>query len=484
MEVEGGGSSANEEGGSLLTTVWEITRILYSAVIVCFGLVVIGQGIVDKQVEIYDVFGEDLPPVVAFLIAMLLISWLAFLEGSQAGIVGMLGVDKTVYQNSHPISHKVTTLCHGEWDIFRGNNVEAFIVGRQFLVIFVVFIISQTLTFKPDQELPFNLPGWFGEAFLESGLLGAVLTIVFGQLMSQLVASKCNLDYLNSYVCYVTAVVALAIEFSGLMHFVYILQWCFIKFSGTGPEGSGGDLEKGGAKPLLDANAEASSPSSSNGESGLTKMWYTFRCLISAFLLAFALAVVIESLFEGKTNLWDSVPPVAGFFIFLLLLVMAGTLEGLQIALFACQKMNTESFQESHPRAYSNLSHVFSGDNLNSFLIGRQVFITLLVFILSQVTTISALEEGEDIVFGLSTGLQEGILETGLLGAIITTILGSLTARVIATAFPLGFCNLPGMGAVIYVCLFFEFIGVTNLAWPLSAVYKRAGGMQTDDKYL
>jgi len=484
MEVEQKISVAayeSQEEPSVLALAWDYTRYLYSSVIVVFGLVVIGQGIVDKQVAIYDVFGEDLPPWLAFLITILLISWLAFLEGSQAGIVGMLGVDKNIYKDSHTVTHKVTSLCHSEvgLDGFPKENINAFIVGRQFLVIFVVFIISQTLTFKKEQDLPFDLPDWFGEAFLESGLLGAVLTIVFGQLMSQLVASKCNVDYLNSYVCYVTAIVALSIEYSGLMHIVYVLGWLSTKLAGGADEG------KTEGKPLLDHEGDPSSSSNgTRGETTLSKAWYNLRCLISAFLLAFALAVVIDSLFEERTNLWESVPPAAGFFIFLLLLFMAGTLEGFQIALFACQKLDPESFRDSHPRAFQNLTHVFNGDNLNAFLIGRQVLITLLVFILSQVTTISALEEGEDTVFGLPVGLQEGLLETGLLGALITTILGSLTARVIATAFPLGFCNAPGMGLVVSVCLFFEWIGVTNVAWPLSAVYKKGTGMQTDDKYL
>jgi hypothetical protein len=468
----------SQEEPSTLAVAWDYIRYLYSAVIVVFGLVVIGQGIVDKQVAIYDVFGEDLPPWLAFLITILLISWLAFLEGSQAGIVGMLGVDKRQYETTHPLTHKVTSLCHSETglDGFPKENINAFIVGRQFLVIFVVFIISQTLTFKTDQDLPFNLPSWFGEAFLESGLLGAVITIVFGQLMSQLVASKCNVDYLNSYVCYVTAVVALSIEYSGLMHIVYVLGWLSTKLAG------GANDESSDQKPLLDHAGDPSS-ASKHGETTLSKAWYNLRCLISAFLLSFALAVVIDSLFEERTNLWDSVPPAAGFVIFLLLLFMAGTLEGFQIALFACQKMDPDTFRDSHPRAYQNLTQL-SGEKLNAFLIGRQVLITLLVFILSQVTTISALEEGEDTVFGLPVGLQEGLLETGLLGALITTILGSLTARVIATAFPLGFCNAPGMGLVVHVCLFFEWIGVTNVAWPLSTVYQKGTGMKTDDNYL
>jgi hypothetical protein len=487
-------SAAAPSPASLGSKVWDGVRYTYSTAIVVFSLAVICKGIVDKQMNIYDVFGEDMPSPVAFLITIVLIVWLGFLEGAQAGIVGLHGVPKSEYEATHPIALRTTTLCH------RGGNLESFIVGRQFLVVFVVFIISNTLTFQADlEELPFGLPAWVGEAFLESGLMGAVVTIVFGQLISQLVASKCNVDYLNSHVCYVTAIIALAIEYSGLMHFVYVLQWVAIKLSGTTPEGGRKSSSSADGMDLSDMDPSTGAPLLENGEGGTvvvsasgdaqpdsfaTKAFWVARCVLSALLLGFALAVVVDSLFEERTNLWESVPSWAGFLIFLVLLVMAGTLEGLQIALFTCQKMDREVFKTSHPRAYNNLSHVFNGDNLNAFLIGRQIFITLLMFVLGQVTTISAGEDGDATVFGLPVGLQEGIMETGLLGAIITTILGSLTARCIATAFPLGFCNAPAMGLVIRVCLSFEFVGVTHVAWPLSAAYKASSGMQADDTYL
>merc|ERR1711935_968773 len=113
-------------------------------------------------------------------------------------------------------------------------------------------------------------------------------------------------------------------------------------------------------------------------------------------------------------------------------------MEGMQIAAFAL--LNTpEEELSSHKDAHKNCQLMFNGSNLQSFLIGRQIFAAALMFIVARIATISIdRDAGETNIFNVCDVFQN-FTDTGLLGAVILTIIGSLTWRVIASSFPLQF---------------------------------------------
>jgi hypothetical protein len=55
---------------------------------------------------------------------------------------------------------------------------------------------------------------------------------MLGQLTAQVNAANCMLDFLNNYFMLFTTYVSLAIEFSGLVHSVYLVQIIFSKITG------------------------------------------------------------------------------------------------------------------------------------------------------------------------------------------------------------------------------------------------------------
>ena len=75
-------------------------------------------------------------PAAAFFIFWFLIIWLAMMERGQGALIGLQPVDKALYAETHPRKLKNTTLVH------KGDNMERFIVGRQFLVVLVIFLIN------------------------------------------------------------------------------------------------------------------------------------------------------------------------------------------------------------------------------------------------------------------------------------------------------------------------------------------------------
>ena len=156
-------------------------------------------------------------------------------------------------------------------------------------------------------------------------------------------------------------------------------------------------------------------------------------------------------------------------------------MEGMQISLFAVVNLPEEELKSSK-FAYKTCQLTFQGNNLQAFLIGRQICVTICMFVVARITTIS-LEEGESTVMGVSDGLQE-FFNSGLLGAIITTIFGSLIFRIVASSFPVAFLSNPLVYLILRLCLMLEATGICSSAWLLALIHKAAAGFQVDEEYI
>ena len=114
-----------------------------------------------------------------------LILWLAEMEGSQSCLVGLQPVPKELFQVSHPLAYKSTLLAH--W----GDNMERFIVGRQFLIVFVVFVTSSMAAPKPIVSV-WGLNDRITHLLLDSGIAVTANAVMLGQV-AQINAASCML---------------------------------------------------------------------------------------------------------------------------------------------------------------------------------------------------------------------------------------------------------------------------------------------------
>ena len=149
------------------------------------------------------------------------------------------------------------------------------------------------------------------EIFLASGIAVILMTIMLGQLTAQVNAANCMLDFINNYFMLFTTYVSLAIEVSGLLHSVYLVQIFFSKITG---------------KPI-----ESKEPP----RTAVQNLFFWARVLMSLAILGFAFAVTLSALFQGKTTMWDGVPEAVSVIVFFILMCFVGMMEGMQIALFA-----------------------------------------------------------------------------------------------------------------------------------------------------
>jgi hypothetical protein len=425
-----------------MTTV----KYLYSMALLVFSVIVVMAAMFTSQTKI----SIDAHPVVAFLLFWFLIVWLAMMEGGQGCLVGLQPVDKDLYKDSHKVTYKNTMLAH------KGDNMERFIVGRQFLVVLVITVINLCgASVKGAQVL--GLSSGVTEVFLGAGVAMILTTIMLGQLTAQVNAANCMLDFINTYFMLFTSYVSLGIEFSGLLHSVYLVQIFFSKITG---------------KPI-DSNEPP--------RSGAQNLFFWARVLMSLAILAFSLAVTLVALFDGKTTMYEGVPPYVSVIIFFVLMGVVGMMEGMQIALFAVVNLPEDELK-SYPVAYKVCQLTFTGSNLQSFLVGRQIFVATCMFVVARIASPSY-GEGDANIFGVSDGFQ-AFLNTGLTGAVITTLIGSLAWRIVASSFPVAFLSNPLIYFIIRVCLVLDSIGLCSGAWFMALIHKQIAGYQVDEVYI
>ena len=451
-------------------------KYVYSSILLLFSVTVVMYAIFSKQTV------TSLNMFVAALLFWICIVWLAIMEGGQGALVGLQSVEASLYAKSHPTTHKNTNV------IYRtsaGNRLEQFIVGRQFLVVLVVFILNTLSSSEPGATLFSDSSSPFlkiiNTIFLGNGVAVILVTITIGQLISQIESSKCMLDFMNNYFVYFTIYMSLFIECTGLLHAVYLFQMLFSVGKNKSDKKSGhSDDNNIAVDQSEDLKASSTSPTPEKSQASVLFFW--LRILISVAILGISFAVTITALVRSETKMWDGVPiPVSIIFFFILMMVV-GMLEGLQIALFAV--MRRTDLEQDHHMAHKICQLVFSDPkNLPAFLVGRQILVTCCMFIVARITAVNVdLETGTNI-FGVSDNLQN-FFNTGLLGAVITTIIASLIWRIIASSYPVAFLSNPAPYVLIRICLFLEKSGICSSAWILAYGHKKVMNYHEDVVYI
>eukprot|EP00586_Coscinodiscus_wailesii_P012172 CAMPEP_0172502224 /NCGR_PEP_ID=MMETSP1066-20121228/157989_1 /TAXON_ID=671091 /ORGANISM="Coscinodiscus wailesii, Strain CCMP2513" /LENGTH=362 /DNA_ID=CAMNT_0013277411 /DNA_START=409 /DNA_END=1497 /DNA_ORIENTATION=- len=305
-----------------------------------------------------------------------------------------------------------------------------------------------------------GLPDWVIAIFLDTGMAMILMTNMIGQLCTQVNAAHCMLDYINSYFALFTFYIAMAIEFSGLLHSSYVIQIIVAMMAGK--------------------KIKSNEPPRSGG----AMLFFWSRCLVSVIILFFCLDVTIGALFEGHTTMWKGVPNGVAVILFFVLMSVVGLLEGMQIAFFAVAKLR-ESERGTGVFAKKTCELLFRGDgnNLPGFMIGRQITVTLNFFVIARVTSLNVVPGRGENVLGVSDGMQE-FFNTGLLGALVTTILASIAWQLVASAFPTAFLSNPLVYIFLVLALALESTGVCNGAWILAAIHKHFAGFQRDEVYI
>jgi Silicon transporter len=429
-----------------------VVKSVFSVSLLIFSISLIMGLVFTEQTKV----AAKISPYLAFITLWVAATWLTMIEGSQASIVGLAPVNRELYKESHPKAYKCSEIAH------KGDNLERYLLGRQFMVVLVVFIINNNGAALKDSHL-WGLPDVITTMFLGSGLAMIFFTVMYGQLSSEVNASLCMLDYLNNWFGVFTVYCALGLEASGILHAGYLIQMIVCKLAG---------------KEIV---------SNEPPKTGFTLFFFWARVVFSCTCLIFSFVVTLTALFEGKTTMWKGVPPAAAVVLFFALMSLVGLLEATQISYFAVSKLRVEERGTSWFAA-KTCESLFAGKdgqpgvNLPGYMIGRQLCVVSCMFFVATVTS-TDVAPGEPTILGMSEGMQK-FCNTGLLGALITTIVGSIAWRLAGSAFPIFFLSTPPAWIMLKVCLGFEASGMLNGAWVLGWIHKKVAGFQIDEVYI
>merc|ERR1711936_83403 len=191
------------------------------------------------------------------------------------------------------------------------------------------------------------------------------------------------------------------------------------------------------------------------------------RFIFSLGLLLFSAVVTCYSILLQKTNMWKEVPGWVSLLIFVFVLWCLWVMEGLQIALVELKRLNPDYYKTSHPTAYKLGQIACKGDNIEKFLMGRQVFVVCSVFFAAKLTTIHGRTE-EGFLFYVPAWVQAVFLETGLLACVLVVILAQLMPQIVASIYPVQFLELLVMRPAYYACIALESTGLTHFCWVLA----------------
>jgi len=434
-------------------TPFTIFRYVASIAMLIFSIIIVAALMFTGNTRV----ASETHPAVALIVCILAVVWLSMIEGQQASLVGLPPVDPDLYKDSHPMTYKNAALA------FKGDNLDRYLMGRQFMVLLVVFVINQCAgPLDPTVDV-LGLPDGVKFVFLDIGLGMIVFTCILGQLTTQVNASHCMIDFINNYFALFTLYVAMTVEFSGVMHSSYLVQNLLSALSG---------------KPII---------SNEPPRTGFTFAFFWGRVLMSIAILAFCLAVVFVALFNGDTMMtvkYPSLPNGVNIFLFFFFMAIVGMLEGMQIAFFAVAKLPANERGTSFfGQKTCELLFKGNGQNLPGFMIGRQLTVVCSFFLVASITGLN-IEPGQgNNIFGIQDSAQK-FLNYGFHGAVITTILASITWQLAASAFPIAFLNNPLTYILLVVALFLEWTGLCSGAWVLARVMKSAMGIQYDEVYV
>lgn len=426
-----------------------------------------------------------------------LICYLGCIEGGQNALVGLQHHDPSACEKTHRHTALTTKLIH-----LNSGYLEKFIIGRQLITVIVVFALNGVGGIHEGCSTLIPLPSALAAIFCSSNIALIIVTILLGQVSCQIVSTRYMLDFINNIFFTFTVYLSLLIETSGILHTVHFASGLFESLSNvTKNETKEVDL--------------------------VTRILYWGRVAVSFLFLGFSLGTIIHEILLHHTSMWSGVPPGVSIAIFFLILIYVGILEGLQIAIFAVSTMDMSSAvpvniptQEAtngngnngevdlennnnsptptalptatptqlvpiSKTAKKNCDLVLGKKSFASFVVGRQICVTLLMFVVARISTIdSSHPDFKDgyTTFGVSSSFQN-FINTGMLGAFVTTILGSLIFRVIASQYPMEFLSNPVVYPVLKICLMLESTGIMRFSNAMAKIIRFCMRLHSDEYY-
>jgi hypothetical protein len=380
------------------------------------------------------------PMYLHFFIFLFCLTLVAYLEGLQVAILNCEHVDPERKKESHPRAYKLMS------SVRQGNNVERFLMGRQFFTVFVMTLMAQVTSFPDISHLGVPAVVWF--IFVATGLPGAMVVTTIGSLQPQLLAAKDPWTFLDMYGSYSTLMLCYALEWTGICtHFAWMLISILRKtVFRTDMLPKNHDVEMTPQEKALDY----------------------LKYVVSFSIISMYFLFLMYGIWTGESLLGQSGVHIVGVFvIFCCCILFLALLEGLQVAILVRETKDPDenNYKETHPRAYALMTRATHEKNVRRFLIGRQFFVIFVVFLINQCTIFPDVQK-----FCFNPVLWFFVVQLGLPTALNVLCFAQLPAQLLGNQDPMLFMNRPGPRFTLEVCLFTEMTGIAHFSWVATAI--------------
>jgi len=377
------------------------------------------------------------PPILHFIIFIFCMTLVAYLEGLQVAILAVEHNDPEKYRESHPRGYELIS------SVKQGNNVERFLVGRQFFTVFVMTLMAQVTSFPEISSLGVPKVLWF--IFIQTGLPGAMVVTTIGSLQPQLLAAKDPWKFLDLYGTNAVLKLCFGLESSGICtHFA----WGLI----------------GILRRTVFVTDQAPKQHEVD-ESLYGKAIDILKYIVSFGVLMTYFTYLMWGIWTGEALL--PVPHIVVFVVFSCCILFLAHLEGLQVAILIAEPHDIEPYRNTYPRGYDLMVRATHEKNVRRFLIGRQFFVIFVVFLINQCTIFPDISH-----LGINGGVWFVFIQLGLPTALNVLCLGQLPAQLLGNQDPWLFMNRFGPFATLEVCLFTEMTGIAHFSWVVSSFSK------------
>ena len=153
--------------------VLDVIRLVFSICLLIFSTISVVHAIAYEHTTM-----PAFPPVAQYFALAISLFILGVLEGLQIAVVELAHNDPEQYKRIYPRAAKLLAFEN------RGRNVERFLMGRQVLVVFTVFVAARITTFDGFWA---SVPDAFIDSVMFSGFLGVILVVIVAQLTPQVI---------------------------------------------------------------------------------------------------------------------------------------------------------------------------------------------------------------------------------------------------------------------------------------------------------
>lgn len=158
------------------------------------------------------------PVIGAYIIAIVMMTVLFYLEGLMIAIVGVQYWDREIYRDYYPRAYRLHEL------MSQPDNVKRFIIGRQFFTVLTNFILAQVFTFPNWQGSDDIHPVLFYIG-VKSGLPGIFIILAFSQLLPELLAAEYPLRFQNMIGSFTISRISLLYDAVGVGHCAWAVYY-------------------------------------------------------------------------------------------------------------------------------------------------------------------------------------------------------------------------------------------------------------------